>query len=97
MANYISLLQFTEPGARNVKFTVNRAGAATAAAEKMGVKIIDSFWTMGSYDLVLILDAPDDEAVSAFAVKLGSIGNVKTQTMRAFQREEMQGILAKIK
>ena len=97
MANYISLLQFTELGARNIKFTLNRAGAATAAAEKMGVKIIDSFWTMGSYDLVLILDAPDDEAVSAFAVKLGSIGNVKTQTMRAFQREEMEAILAKIK
>jgi len=97
MANYISLLQFTELGARNVKFTVNRAGAATAAAEKMGVKIIESFWTMGSYDLVLILDAPDDEAVSAFAVKLQSIGNVKTQTMRAFQRDEMQRILAKIK
>ena len=97
MATYITLLQFTEQGARNVKFTVNRAGAAEAAAEKMGVKIVDSFWTMGACDVILVLEAPDEEAVSAFAVKLGSLGNVKTQTMRAFRREEMKDILAKIK
>ena len=95
MANYISLLQFTEQGSRNLKHTVTRAGAASAAAEKMGMKIIDSFWTMGVYDLVLVLDSPDDETVSAFVVKLASLGNVKTHTMRAFRPEEMRGILAK--
>jgi uncharacterized protein with GYD domain len=63
----------------------------------MGAKLIDSFWTMGAYDLVLVLDAPDDETVSAFAAKVGSLGNVKTHTMRAFRREEMERILAKIK
>jgi uncharacterized protein with GYD domain len=52
---------------------------------------------MGAYDVVLLLDAPDDAAVAAFSVKLGSLGNVKTQTMRAFHREEMEKILAKIK
>jgi uncharacterized protein with GYD domain len=97
MANYISLLQFTEQGIRSVKDTVNRAASATTEAQKMGVKVTDSFWTMGAYDVVLLLDAPDDVAVSAFAAKLGSLGNVKTQTMRAFRREEMEGILAKIK
>ena len=96
MANYISLLQFTEQGSRNLKHTVARAGAASATAEKMGMKIIDSFWTMGAYDLVLVLEAPDDETVSAFVAKLGSLGNVKTHTMRAFSPEEMRGILAKI-
>src|SRR5213593_1186532 len=97
MAMYISLLQFTEQGARNVKDTIKRAAAATAEAEKMGVKVTDSFWTMGAYDVMLLLDAPDDETIGAFSLKLGSLGNVKTQTMRAVRREEMEKILAKVK
>jgi len=97
MAKYISLLQFTEQGARNVKDTIKRAAAATAEAEKMGVKVTDSFWTMGAYDVMLLLDAPDDETIGAFSLKLGSLGNVKTHTMRAFRREEMEKILAKVK
>jgi uncharacterized protein with GYD domain len=97
MAKYVSLLQFTEQGARNVKDTIKRAAAATAEAEKMGVKVTDSFWTMGAYDVMLLLDAPDDETIGAFSLKLGSLGNVKTHTMRAFRREEMEKILAKVK
>jgi uncharacterized protein with GYD domain len=97
MAMYVSLLQFTDQGVRNVKDTIKRAAAATAEAEKMGAKITSAFWTMGAYDVVLVLDAPNDETVSAFSLKLGSLGNVKSQTMRAFSREEMEGILAKVK
>jgi uncharacterized protein with GYD domain len=97
MAMYVSLLQFTEQGVRTVKDTIKRATAATAEAEKMGAKVTDAFWTMGAYDVVLLLDAPNDETLTAFALKLGSQGNVKTQTMRAFRREEMEKILAKIK
>jgi len=97
MAKYVSLLQFTDQGIRNVKDTTNRAAAATAEAEKMGAKITGAFWTMGAYDLVLLLDAPDDETVSAFTAKLGSLGHVKTHTMRAFDRQEMEKILAKVK
>jgi uncharacterized protein with GYD domain len=97
MAKYVSLLQFTDQGIRNVKDTTKRGDAATAEAEKMGAKVTDAFWTMGAYDVVLLLDAPDDETVSAFAAKLGSLGNVKTHTMRAFDRQEMEKILAKIK
>lgn len=89
--------QFTDQGVRNVKDTIKRAAAATAEAEKMGAKVTDAFWTMGAYDVVLLLDAPDDETVSAFSLKLGSLGNVKSHTMRAFRREEMEGILAKVK
>jgi uncharacterized protein with GYD domain len=94
---YVSLLQFTEQGIRNVKDTIKRGTAATAEAEKMGVKVIDSFWTMGAYDVVLLLEAPNDETVSAFSLKICAQGNVKSQTMRAFSRKEMEGILAKIK
>jgi uncharacterized protein with GYD domain len=97
MAMYVSLLQFTDQGIRNVNDTIKRAEAATAEAEKMGIKIMNLLWTMGAYDLVFILDAPNDETVSAFSLKTGSLGNVKSQTMRAFRREEMESLLAKIK
>lgn len=96
MANYICLLQFTDQGIRNIKDTTKRAEAATAQAEKMGAKITQAFWTMGVYDVVLVLEAPDDETASAFTAKLGSLGNVKPQTMRAFGQKEIEKILAKI-
>lgn len=97
MAMYVSLIQFTDEGIRNIKDTVERDEASMAEAEKMGMKIIDAFWTMGAYDVVVLVEAPDDETMTAFALKISAMGSVKTQTMRAFRREEMEGILAKIK
>src|SRR5437879_11527192 len=97
MATYISLIKFTDQGIRNVKDTVKRGEAAMAEAEKMGMKLIEEFWTMGAYDVVALFEAPDDETVSAFVLKSGALGNAKSQTMRAFRKEEMEGILAKIK
>jgi uncharacterized protein with GYD domain len=94
---YVSLVQFTDQGIRNVKDTIKRSEAAMADAEKMGMKIVEAFWTMGAYDVVVLLDAPDDETMTAFAAKVGSLGSVRTQTMRAFRKEEMEGILSKIK
>jgi uncharacterized protein with GYD domain len=58
MAMYVSLIQFTDEGIRNVKETVKRDEASMAEAEKMGMKIIDAFWTMGAYDVVVLLGAP---------------------------------------
>ena len=97
MAMYISLIQFTEQGIRNVKDTVKRGDAAIGEAEKMGMKIIEEFWTMGAYDVVVMFDAPNDETMSAFLLKIGSMGNVKSQTLRAFRKQEMEGTLAKPK
>ena len=97
MATYICLIQFTDQGIRNIKDTVKRGDAAVAEAEKMGMKIVEEFWTMGAYDAVVVVEAPDDETVSAFILKIGALGNVKGQTLRAFRRSEMEGILAKIK
>ena len=68
-----------------------------AEATKLGMKIVEEYWTMGAYDAVVVVEAPDDETVSAFMLKVGSLGNVKGQTLRAFRRNEMEGILAKIK
>ena len=97
MARYVSLIQFADQGIRNIKDTIKRVDAAIAEAEKMGMKIIEEYWTMGAYDAVVLFDAPDDETMTAFAFKVSSLGNVKTQTLRAFRKEEMEGILTKIK
>jgi uncharacterized protein with GYD domain len=97
MARYVSLIQFTDQGIRDIRDTIKRGDAAMAEAEKMGMKIIEEFWTMGAHDVIVVVDAPNDETVSAFVLKIGSLGNVKSHTMRAFRRAEMEGILAKIK
>jgi len=97
MAVYVGLISFTDQGIRNVRDTVKRGDAAIAEAEKMGMKIVEEFWTMGAYDAVVVFEAPDDETMSAFMLKIGSLGNVKSHTLRAFRRSEMEGILAKIK
>lgn len=96
MATYIALLQFTDQGVRSVKDTTKRAAAATEAASKMGVKLIDLYWTLGQYDLAFVAEAPDDETMTAFMLKLASLGNVKSQTLRAFRAKEMDAILKKI-
>ena len=97
MPSYICLIRFTDQGIRNIKDTMKRGDAAMAEAEKMGMKIVEEFWTMGAYDGVVTLEAPDDETMSAFILKMGSLGNVTGQTLRAFRRNEMEAILAKIK
>ena len=97
MASYIGLIQFADQGIRNIKDTVKRGDAAIAEAEKMGIKIVEEFWTMGAYDAVVVFEAPNDETMSAFMLKIGSLGNVKSHILRAFRRSEMEEILAKIK
>ena len=97
MAVYVGLISFTDQGIRNVRDTVERGDAAIAEAEKMGMKIVEEFWTMGAYDAVVVFEAPNDETMSAFMLKIGSLGNVKSHTLRAFRRSEMEEILAKIK
>src|SRR5437870_13311446 len=97
MAKDESLIQFADQDNRNIKDDNKRGDAAIGEAEKLGMKVIEEYWTMGAYDGVVLFDAPDDETMTAFALKDSSLGNVKTQTMRAFRKEEMEGILAKIK
>jgi uncharacterized protein with GYD domain len=97
MPSYVCLIQFKDQGIRNIRDTVKRGDAAMAEAQKMGMKIVEEYWTMGAYDGVVVMEAPDDETMSAFILKVGSLGNVKGQTLRAFRRNEMEAILAKIK
>ncbi|MBI2989085.1 MAG: GYD domain-containing protein [Deltaproteobacteria bacterium] len=96
MATYIVLVNFTDQGIRNIKQTTERAKAVTAAAQRLGIKVNDIYWTMGMCDVVLVADAPNDEAITAWTLGAGSLGNIRTQTMRAFSADELNKILAKI-
>jgi uncharacterized protein with GYD domain len=96
MARYVLLLKWTEQGIKNVKDTVKRAEAAKAAFEKAKGRVTNCLWTLGPYDLVLNVEAPDDETVTAIAISLGKLGNVTTTTMRAFDEGEMGKILQKV-
>ena len=96
MATYIALSSFTDQGIRNVKDTTKRADAVKDAAKKFGANMTQIYWTLGHYDLVAIIEAPDDKSATAFALAIGAAGNVRTETLRAFSKEEMNGILAKM-
>jgi uncharacterized protein with GYD domain len=96
MATYVVLTNFTDQGIRNVKDSTKRADAVKEMAAKFGVTAKEFFWTLGSYDVVAIFEAPDDASITAFGLAIGAGGNVRTQTLRAFSREEMNGILAKM-
>lgn len=96
MAIYIALSNFTDQGIRNVKDTTKRADAVKEAASKYGAKMTQIYWTQGKYDLVAMIEAPDDTSATAFALAIGMAGNIRTQTLRAFTKEDMNGILAKL-
>ncbi len=96
MPYYVLLVNWTEQGIRNVKGTVDRTDDVAKLAEKHGGRLVQSYWTVGPYDLVGIAEAPDDESASAFALELGSSGNVRTTTMRAYDREQMSGIIQRL-
>lgn len=96
MATFIALGNFTDQGIRNVKDTVKRADAVKEAAKKAGITMKDIMWTLGSYDMVVTFEAPDEASITAFALAIGAAGNVRTQTLRAFDRSEMTAILAKL-
>ena len=97
MASYVTLYTFTDQGIKDYANTVQRAEAATAAVAKMGGTLRSIHWTIGPYDLVSLADFPDDEAATAFTLRLGSAGNVRTTTMRAYDSTEMTKIIAKAK
>lgn len=97
MATYIILSSFTDQGIKGIKDTTKRADAVRSTAKKFGVKVSEIYWTLGTYDVVAIFESPDDASITALALALGSAGNVRTQVMRAFDRDEMKDVLAKLK
>ncbi len=96
MATFISLVNLTEQGVRDFKASPDRAEKFKTMAQKSGVTVKDIYWTMGTYDIVIIMEAANDEAAAAAMVGLVSLGNVKTQTLRAFNAAEMKEIISKL-
>jgi uncharacterized protein with GYD domain len=96
MATYIVLIQFTDQGIRGVKDSPKRAAAFKAAAKKAGVTVKAFYWTLGRYDMISILEAPNAEAVTVVGLSVGKLGNVRTETLQAFDRAAMDAILKKV-
>jgi uncharacterized protein with GYD domain len=97
MATYIVLTNFTDQGIRGVKDTTKRADAVRELATKFGATAKEFYWTLGSYDVVVVFEAPDDASMTALGLAVGAAGNVRTQTLRAFSRQEMDDVLAKLR
>jgi uncharacterized protein with GYD domain len=95
MPTYVSLTNWTEQGIKNYKDTLDRAQTAQDAIAAAGGSLRDIYYTIGPHDIVVIADFPDDESATAFLLKLGAQGNVRTTSMRAFSRDEMGRILEK--
>lgn len=95
MATYISLMRFTEQGIRNIKESPDRYGAFKAMAEKMGIKVLSFHYTIGHYDAVTVLEGSDD-AISTALLKAGSLGNVRSETLRGFGIDEAKRLIGNI-
>jgi uncharacterized protein with GYD domain len=96
MPTYVVLGNFTDQGIRNIKDIQKRTEAVKGMAEKVGVTLKDTYWTLGAYDLVAVFEAPDEISITALGLSIGALGNVRTQTMRAFTASELGGILSKV-
>ena len=95
MATYISLLNFTDQGIRNIKDSPDRFGAFRSTAEKLGVNVKGVYYTVGHYDMVVILEG-SDEAVTTALLKTGSLGNVRSETLRGFSVDEAKRMIGNI-
>jgi uncharacterized protein with GYD domain len=96
MPTYVVLVNWTDQGVRNVKQTIERTDHGGGIAQKHGLKLEQAYWTVGAYDMVAVFTAPDDEAMSAHLLEIGSLGNVRTTTLRAYDEQEMSGILRRL-
>jgi uncharacterized protein with GYD domain len=96
MAYYVCLVTFTDTGVKNLRKTTARAKAFTEKMEANGIKIVTTLWTVGTYDIVHVFQAPDEEVAASFAFTLSSLGNVRTETMRAFDADEMESIIRRV-
>ena len=95
MPRYVVLIDWTEQGVRNYKDSVDRYEAASGQLESLGVRFTDIYWTLGNHDIVAVTDAPDDESLAAGLLAVAGQGNIRTTTLRAFDRDEMRSVIRK--
>jgi uncharacterized protein with GYD domain len=96
MASYVVLAKWTQQGIQGVSEAPERRAAAREVAKSLGATIKQAYMTMGDYDLVIIIEAPDDETVAKLALRVGGNGNISTNTLRAFDEAETDAILASL-
>ena len=94
MPTYISLLRYTQKGAENMKESPARLDAAKELFKSMGAELKSFHLVMGQYDAVVIAEAPDDETVAKLVLSIGSLGAVRTETLRAYTEDEYRNIIA---
>ena len=83
-------------GSGKVRDLPKRAAAFKGMAKKCGATVKDVFWTLGEYDIVIVLEAPDDVSITALGLSSGALGNIRTKTLRAFTQADMKTILGKM-
>jgi uncharacterized protein with GYD domain len=96
LATYIGLLNYTQEGIANIKESPNRLDVAKKAAKALGAKIKDFYLVMSQYDMVITMEAPDDETVARFVLAVGSGGAIRTQSFRAFTEDEYRQVIASL-
>lgn len=96
MPMYIGMANWTDQGVKNIKDSPSRAEAFKKMAAEMGCTVHGLFFTMGRYDIAVRIEAPDDATISALVLKLGQLGNVRTETMRAYTEMEFAEVMKKI-
>jgi uncharacterized protein with GYD domain len=94
MATYITLAHFTEQGIKNIKESPTRLDTAKQAFQAMGAELKEFYLVMGSYDMVIVAEAPDDETVAKLALAIASAGAIRTETLRAFTEDEYRKVIA---
>jgi uncharacterized protein with GYD domain len=94
MATYLLLTRWTQKGIENVKESPARLDAAKQAFQSMGAQLKAFYLTMGQYDHVAVVEAPNDETVAKLALSIGKLGNIRTETLRAFTEEEYRRLIA---
>lgn len=97
MPAFILLTNFTDQGIRAVKDTVRRAEKFRELAQQNGATVKELYWTLGKYDVVSVVEAPDVTSITALGLTLGMAGNVRTETLPAFTADDMAKVLAKVK
>ncbi len=93
MAKYVLLSRFTQQGVQTIKDGPARLDAARQTFQELGAELKEFYLTLGEYDAVVVVEAPDDETVAKASLAIGSLGNVRIETLRAFTEEEYREIV----
>jgi uncharacterized protein with GYD domain len=95
MATYVVLFNWTDQGIKSFKDSPSRVDAANEAWADLGVRVESIYWTIGAYDLVGIMEAPDDAALTSALLRLAAVGNVRSTSMRALSRSEAEQAISR--